>query len=471
MLRSLTPLLCLCAATLAAAQQPTFTPDDPAGIYSIGERVGWTVTAAAGAPMRRYTYAIKRDGGEVLSSGTLDLSRGSARIETTLDRPAMVLVEVRPEVADRTFGDRSTGGPGRVLLGAAVDPTGIRAAEPEPEDFDAFWTEKLRQLEAVPTGAEETPKESGVEGVEYATVRMNNIGGAHVYAQLAKPAGAGKFPALIIFQWAGGPYPLQKEWVTNRARQGWLVLNVMPHDVPSDLPSEFYASLPTLVKRYHTIGQHSRDESHFLPMYLGDYRAVEYLAGRPEWDRETMVVMGTSMGGQQSFATAGLNPRVTGLLVHVPAGADVTAGLHGRDPSYPDWNVSRADVLETARYFDPVNFADRITASSLISMGFLDEIAAPTGIWAVFNRIPSPKTAVPMPNAHHNNLATAEQQRAWTVNSEEWLATFIQGGDPMALPLAGGTREAGLAPRTRSGQTDLREEIATRIRMGGSSAP
>src|SRR5215203_3035831 len=31
------------------------------------------------------------------------------------------------------------------------------------------------------------------------------FGGAHVYGQLAKPKRAGKFPALVILQWAGGP--------------------------------------------------------------------------------------------------------------------------------------------------------------------------------------------------------------------------------------------------------------------------
>jgi cephalosporin-C deacetylase-like acetyl esterase len=39
-------------------------------------------------------------------------------------------------------------------------------------------------------------------------------------------------------------------------------------------------------------------------MYLGDYRAVEYLASLPDWDGKTLVVMGTSMGGQQSLCVA-----------------------------------------------------------------------------------------------------------------------------------------------------------------------
>lgn len=418
----------LLAAPRAGAQEPTFTPDHPTGIYTAGEPVGWTATLPEGSgAVGLYRYAIRRDGGELLSTDTLDLRQGRGRIETSLARPGMVLVEVTSLTPDPAFGSPATGGPGRVLLGAAVEPTGIQPAEPAPSDFDAFWASKLRELEAVPMSPVVTPGESGVPDVEYATVRLDNVRGAHVYGQLARPVGGDKLPALVIFQWAGGPYPLRKSWVTDRARQGWLVLNVEPHDVPGDMPQAFYNALPALIKRYHTIGQHSRDESYFLRMYLGDYRAVEYLAGRPDWDGRTMVVMGTSMGGQQSFATAGLNRRVTGLVVSVPAGADVTASLHGRGASYPFWDVARPDVLATARYFDPANFAPGITARSLVAIGFIDEVAPPTGIWAVYNRIQGPKEAVPLIDAPHDNLASPEQLEPFRSRAEAWLDALVRG--------------------------------------------
>lgn len=421
-------------ASPAAAQHPVFTADDSTGIYAVGERVGWTVTLPTGAKRTAgpYTYTIKQDGGEVLSSGTLRLAKGRARIETKLAEPAMVLVEVKPPRPDTTFGNRSTGGPGRVLLGAAVAPTAIRAAEPRPADFDAFWDAKLKQLAAIPMDAVVTPGESGKPGVEYATVKMKNIKSAHIYGQLAKPAREGKFPALVIYQWASPPYPLQKSWVTDRAAEGWLVLNIEPHDVPGDMPQAFYDALPTLIKKYETIGQHSRDESHFLQMYLGAYRAIEYLASRPDWDGKTMVVTGTSMGGQQSLAAAGLNPRVTAMIVHVPAGADVTAGRHGRASSYPHWNVSRPEVLETSRYFDAANFASRITAPSLVSMGFIDELTTPTGIWAAYNQIKGPKEVAPLRDAPHNHLATQKQQIPYTRRAAEWLNALVRGADPTA---------------------------------------
>lgn len=453
-LRASLVLVALVAARLAA-QQPTFTPDHPTGIYAVGERVGWTVArqrsgaSASGGPgaAERYRYTVRENGGQLLASGSFDLAAGRARIETSLGEPGMVLVEVKPAPPDSAFGSRATGGPGRVLLGAAVAPDRIRPSEPKPADFDAFWAEKLKELAAIPADAVVTPGESGRAGVEYATVRMNNIHGSHIYGQIARPARAGKFPALVIYQWASPPYPLRKAWVTDRAAEGWLVLNVEPHDVPSDMPQAFYDALPALIRHYETVGQHSRDRSYFLRMYLGDYRAVEYLASRPDWDGKTMVVMGTSMGGQQSFATAGLNPRVTALLVDVPAGADVTAALHGRAPSYPDWDVKQPDVLATARYFDPANFASRITARSLVAMGFIDQTATPAGIWSVFNRIRGPKEAAPMIDSPHNNFATPVEQAPWTTRSAAWLHALVQGQDPSVAAPPGGAGQS--APRVR----------------------
>ena len=145
-----------------------------------------------------------------------------------------------------------------------------------------------------------------------------------------------------------------------------------------------------------------------------------------------MVVTGTSMGGQQSFVAAGLDPRVTDLIVNVPAGADVTAALHRRWASYPNWNVSDPKVLETARYFDTANFASRITARSLVGLGFIDDVSAPAGVWAVFNGITGRKEIVPMPDSPHNHLATAAQQRPIVKRTAEWLDAIAHGRDPFA---------------------------------------
>ena len=152
----------------------------------------------------------------------------------------------------------------------------------------------------------------------------------------------------MIFQWASPPYPLQKPWVTDRAAEGWLTLNIEPHDVLPDQPKAYYDALPQAIKHYQSIGNDDRDKSYFLQMYLADYRAVDYIAGRPDWDGKTLVVMGTSMGGQQSLCVAGLHPKITHVIVNEPSGCDTNGPLHGRQSGYPNFPSGNPKIMETA---------------------------------------------------------------------------------------------------------------------------
>src|SRR6266404_6177276 len=412
----------LTAAPLCAAQQPTIAPFKSSGIYGVGELVGWSVSLPEStAPKGDYTYIIKKNNYDVIKTGKLDLSKGRDTIEVRLPEPAMVYVQIS------TPGGPDTQPGGSIALGAAVAPEKLEPSASRPADFDSFWDSKIRMLKSIPENAVLTPSESGLADIDYATIRMDHINGTHVYGQLAKPKREGRFPALVIFQWASPPYPLQKKWVTDRAAEGWLTLNIEPHDVLPDQPPSYYSALPEALKQYHTIGRDDRDKNYFLQMYLADYRAVEYMAARPDWDGRTMVVMGTSMGGQQSLSVAGLNPKITHLIVNEPAGCDSNGSRRGRAAGYPNWPPDNPKIMQTALYFDPVNFAPRIKARALVAMGFVDTVAPPVGIWIAFNQIKWPKEAAPMIDSPHNNMATPAQQHPYTSRSAEWLNMLVHG--------------------------------------------
>lgn len=413
----------------ARAQQVTFTPASPNAIYAVGDKVAWTVglPAGAAAPEGKYSYTIKKDNVATLKSGEFALASGPVTLDIEGTEPAMLYLQVALPAGSPPPPPTRGNGP-RNLAAAAVSPERIQPVVARPADFDAFWEEKIKLLKAVPEAAQITPGESDKPGVEYYSVRLNNINGARVYGQLAKPAREGKFPALLQMQYAG-VYPLQKQWVTDRAAEGWLAFNVMAHDLPYDRDQAFYAALPAMIRNYNSLYNDNRDRNYFLQMYLGDYRALDYLSSRPDWDGRVLVVTGTSMGGQQSFAMAGLHPKVTHMMIRVPAGADSNAALHGRAPSYPNWDRNNPKVMETALYFDAVNFAPRIKATSLVGFGFIDPISAPTGVWTAFNLIPGPKEAVPMIDAAHDNQATAEQLKLYADRSTEWFKILASGGD------------------------------------------
>jgi cephalosporin-C deacetylase-like acetyl esterase len=396
--------LVLLASPAAAQTLPNvtvvFEPFHASGIYKIGERAGWTLRAGLGSGYTKYSYELRENNLTVLKSGVIDLASGLGTIETRLDHPGMLYLRLSFIGAPPPTGPTTPQELNKLTVGAAVAPEQIKPPVPKPADFDTFWTAKLAALKQVPINPRIEPASTDQGGVELSTVTLDSLN-SQVHGYLAVPKTPGKHPALVIYQYAG-VYALQKNAVTDRAAEGWLALDVDSHDMPPD-----QATAPT---NYASIGNDDRETSYFLNMYLRDTRALDYIQSRPDWDGKTIVILGQSMGGQQAFATAGLNPgRVTAMIVNVPAGADFSGDLHGSKRGFPNWPVDNPKVVETARYFDAMNFAPAIRAKSLVAPGFIDTTSPPFGIFAAFNQIRAPKEAVPMPEADHNHISPQQE--------------------------------------------------------------
>jgi cephalosporin-C deacetylase len=445
----------LLAATVACAQphpiqqQLTFTPYHASGIYDAGETVGWTVTPGPVPPTYSYKWTIRRNNAAVLKEGKLDFSTGTDKIEIAGDQPEMIYVAIEP-VANLDSGTATPAAPastsspaslsatvpapslpafsggntgrdnGLYAVGAAVAPTKLGLSTPRPDDFDAFWDAKLAAQAKVPINPVLTPVQSDVPGIEMSIFALDALGSrAHGY--VAKPAGDGKFPAVIQLQYAG-VYALNAHADALRAQEGWLVLNVDSHD---KLPSDPSGNVP---QGYNSIGNTDREKSYFLNMYLRDSRVLDYLLTRPDWDGKTIVLTGGSMGGMQSIALAGLRPdKITAALVCVPAGADTNADLHGRKAGYPFWPPTDLDAMKTALYFDTVNFASRIKAPVMAGFGFIDTVSPPAGVWTMLNQISGPKEPLPMIDSEHDNF-TPLKGHACPARSKEVLDMIVKSG-------------------------------------------
>ena len=403
---------------------------NPTGIYKPGETIAWHFELKGAPAVTAATYTLKNGGLTVTKEGTIELTNGVAILEASLDGPGTILAEIKVKVDGKEL---------KGLGGAVVAPEEIKPSAPCPADFDAFWKSKLEELAAVPANPQIEPAESGKPAVDYFKIRMDNIRGSHIYGQLARPKGEGKFPALLLVQYAG-VYGLPKTNVLNRAvLRGWLTLNIMAHDLPFGTADEaFYKHLPARLqlKDYITIGSEDRDKTYFLRMYLSCYRAAEYLATRPDWDGKTLVVMGTSQGGQQTFITAGLHPRITAMLANVPAGCDSTGPMIGRAAGFPYWisqgklHGHERESTETGRYYDAVNFAARIKCPAMISLGLIDESCPPAGVLAAANQIKGERRVLILPNSNHHGDHGA--LAAFYSQSEKWLKELAKGS--AALP-------------------------------------
>ena len=471
------PILFVCPLAIAQRppipQQLTFTPYHANSTYKIGEIVGWTVMPGPESPTYTYKWTIRRNNAVVLKEGKLDLSSGKDKIEIVGDQPEMIYVAIEPYAAlavapnapsalatgagqsgsatpsqnspapdaastvaaqSGSAAANSGGSPqpphwiggntgrnnGLYAVGAAVAPTEIPLSTPRPADFDSFWNGKLALQAKVPIDAVLTPVETDVPGVEMSIFTLEALGSkAHGY--VARPASDAKYPALILLQYAG-VYALNAHADAEHAAEGWLVLNVDSHD---KLPSDASGNVPV---NYNAIGNTDREKSYFLDMYLRDSRVLDYLATRPDWNGKTIVLTGGSMGGQQSIALAGLRPdKVSAVLVCVPAGADTNGDLHGRRAGYPYWPSDKPEAMNTALYFDTVNFASRIEAPVMAGFGFIDTVSPPAGVWTMLNQIPGPKEPLPVIDSEHDDYTYTKMEPCHT-RTKDILDLLVKGG-------------------------------------------
>ena len=396
-------------------------PDNGRGVYQPGQTIRWSVQVK-GPAAAEAAYVVKKGGQTELAKGKTMFTDGQGQIEAKLDEPGWLLVEVSVNAGD----DKQIKG----LGGALVSPEKIQPAAPRPADFDAFWQRKLDELAAVPVHAELVPADGDKPGVDYFKVTMDNIRGSRIRGQLARPQAGGKLPAMLIVQWAG-VYPLQKGWVTERAAEGWLVLDINAHDLPIDEPEPFYkdqANGP--LKDYPSIGNDDRETSYFLRMYLSCFRGAQYLVERPDWDGHTLVVTGGSQGGLQSVVTAAIHPKVSAVMACVPAGCDLNGPQAGRLPGWPMWywqtkGKDEDKVRNAARYFDVVNFASRVKCPVLVGVGLIDTVCPSPGVFAACNQLSGPKEIVVLPQGEHGEKNGSHAP--YYVRFNAWKQALVKG--------------------------------------------
>ncbi len=411
----------LCCAAEENAQIKV-SLNNESGIFKIGEEAVWTVSVngVSKEEAAAASYKLLRDGKEQLSAGTLDLSSGAKTFSGKLDKPGTMIVHIQVPYAKAKKGKHL-----KKDSGAVVAPGAIKPSMPVPDDFDAFWEKQLKRQEAVPMNAQLTPETVPAPNVLSWKISMDTIDGQKIQGRLCKHKKEGKRPALLIVQWAG-VYGLNPHWSIWRADNGFLVLNILAHDLPIDKDKAFYKEMANgKLKRYATQGNDDREKSYFLRMFLSCSRGVDYLAQHPDWDGKNLIVTGGSQGGFQAFVAAGLNKKVTAVIAAVPAGCGHTAPVADRGIPWPSWlhgDENNEAKINASRYYDGVNFASRMECPTLVGFGLGDPVSRSTGIIAAINQMKGPVEAILHPHGNHSGPLTEYDPR-----SKAWYEAVLQG--------------------------------------------
>lgn len=401
---------CLCLALPLAAQVGPATPPAPVlrlkaslergdALYRPGETAVFLLEASeAGQPVGDLTVqcVLSKDGIEPRPPVQVRLRDGKGRLEGKLGEPGFLLL-------------RATAGKASALAAAGFDPQAIRPSLPVPEDFDAFWSAQKVALSAVEPLAELVPVPAPAAAVNRApAVKLECFDvkvaclGVPVSGYLSRPAGArpGSLPAVLTVHGAGvrsSSLAGSASWAAKEG--GMLALDINAHGLPNGRPDAFYeAQAAGELKDYRYAGRMERQQNYFTGMFLRVVRAIDFLAAQPQWDGRTLIVYGSSQGGYQALAAAGLDERVSFICAGVPAGCDHSGAVVGRVNGWPKLVPAAADgrpdpaVQQTARYLDAVNFATRARCQgAAVTVGYIDLTCPPSSVMAAYNALPVAK--------------------------------------------------------------------------------
>lgn len=385
------------------------TADRKDALYKCGDEVIFQATVSKGEkPMAdgKVTVRISNDGMKTISSQEIDLAKNNPfKINGTMSVPGFLRCDV---TMDKVGGSASAG----------FEPEKIQAANPMPEDFRKFWDDGIRELDNIPPDVkiEPLPKFS-TSLYDCFKVSLANIDNTRIYGFLSVPKDKkGPFPALVSVHGAGhGFYAPDTNWVKN----GVIVLfmNVHQYDPPTDI-AEIKKVYDELNKQgfYSSQGAPDRNKYYFRKSILGINRAINWLAERPDVDKEHIAIYGSSQGGAFTLIMSGLNKNIKAAAANVPAMCDQGAYRLERNPGWPRMVAgNNTETLKMSGYFDTVNFARYITCPVIMSVGFIDSSCSPSSVYAAYNVMKSPKQMFNEPAMGHS------QSKRFSEYQFEWL--------------------------------------------------
>lgn len=326
-------------------------------------------------------------------------------MEQTLDSTCAVSVEVH----------ENNGKPSSI--GYLVAPEGFRSGYSEPSDLMQYWDNQRKLLKALPMQV----KTANLEVPEWCLgkytcqdVEINCLGPSPVRAYMAKPVNAKKksLPIIILCRAAG----VSGNWcrcqvgecVGNAAKgNGALSLDLNAHGMLNGQDDDYYRMLENgLLHNYFEHNAADRETYYFKGMYLRLMRAIEYMTRQPEWDGRRILVVGESQGGGQAVAAAGLDSRVSAIVLNVPAMQDLGGARAGRRSGWPQpienhQHLSQSQLDATLPYFDGSQLIRHSKAEIYCEIGLIDTTCPPSAIWSSLNNAKGKKTINCVPYRTH----------------------------------------------------------------------
>ena len=396
-------------------------PDHADWLYKTGEK--------ANIEIQFYKYGIPRNGevtytvgNDLLGTdtkGSVTLKNGRAKINIgTKKTPGFRDVVLTMKLDGQSYTHH-------VKVG--FSPEKIQPFTQEPKDFNTFWQGNLDELAKIPLSyTKEIAKEYCTDKVDCYLVkipvsrRKQCVYGYLFYPKNAQP---GKHPVVLCPPGAGIKTikePLRHKYY---AENGFIRLEIEIHGLDPRLSKETFDDISRAFNSdptgYLENGIDNRDRYYMKHVYLALVRCIDLLTSLPEWDGRNVAVQGGSQGGALALVAAGLDKRVNLCVVNHPALSDMAGYTEkGRTGGYPHFNrmtgLYTPSNISTMAYYDVVNFARKVKATTYMTWGYNDNTCPPTTSYAVWNTLNCEKESLITPiNEHWTSDATEYGQMVW----------------------------------------------------------
>lgn len=421
----LTTLLFLLFTTIVVSAQPAermlqvlVAPNHSNCLYKEGEKVKFTITVLKNnVPMENVEirYEISEDMMKPHKTESLVLKNGINVIDAgTMKKSGFLRCRAFTKYNNVEYQGIATVG---------FTPENIKPVAKLPADFVEFWNNAKAEAAKVPMDVKMTlVPDKCTEKVDVYLVNIQNYQpGARLYGVLCVPKKEGKYPAILKVPGAGvRGYNGDIE----NASKGYIIFEIGIHGIPVNLPAEVYTSLAAgALKNYNSFNLDNRDNYYYKRVYLGCVRAVDFIYTLPQFNGD-VISYGGSQGGALAIVSAALDDRIKGLVSFYPALCDVTGYLHNRAGGWPHMfrqpENNTNDKINTAQYYDVVNFARQLRVPGLYTFGYNDMVCAPTTVYSAVNMITAPKDVYIVEKTAH--YAYPEQrQMTW-----KWVDDFFR---------------------------------------------
>lgn len=292
-----------------------------------------------------------------------------------------------------------------------------RGVNPRPGDFDTFWDNALKELDATKPNVELKPVNIlGNTNAELFDLYFTGVGGARVYAKYLRPKGATKpSPAVLQFH---GYSASSGDWndKLNFVSQGYAVAALDCRGQGG--LSEDNGQVTGNTKEGHLIrGLDGPPEKLlFRQIFLDTAQLARIVMSQPEVDPNRVGSMGGSQGGALALVCAALEPRIRKTVSVFPflsdyrrvwdmdlakdAYSDIKNYFRKFDPLH-----ERTDEIFTKLGYIDIQFLmQRIKSDVLMGITLMDNICPPSTQFAAYNKIESKKEALIFRDFGHEGL-------------------------------------------------------------------